>query len=180
MTGGAHASQAEVGSGRDGASSPQWGRLASPVIVGLLAGIIVAATLSPDRSSTEGPDLASVAASQIDAATATLNLETAKDAVADAKSCRVPLASITLAAAPGTTSNVRVRSGSYLSPPFALTDQPQRIAIPFPAAYPTGRGTLTVEGQASNLAVSLTPTWTVNALSGAAVKNVVWTPKAGC
>ena len=165
---------------QDDSSGPQWRRLAPPLIGGLIAGIVIAATLSPQRSSGEGADLASVAGSQIDAATATMNLDAAKDAVADAKSCRVPLAEITLAAASGTTSTVRVRSGSYVSPPFALTDRPQRIAIPYPAPYPTGRGTLSVEGQASNFAVALTPTWNVNSLTGTAVRNVIWTPKAGC
>jgi hypothetical protein len=164
----------------DGSTGPQWRRLAPPLIGGLIAGIVIAGALSPQRSGGEGADLASVAGTQIDAATATMNLDAAKGAVADAKSCRVPLAEITLAAASGTTSTVRVRSGSYVSPPFTLTDRPQRIAIPYPAPYPTGRGTLSIEGQASNLAVALTPTWNVNFLTGTAVRNVIWTPKAGC
>ena len=164
----------------DGSTGPQWRRLAPPLIGGLIAGIVIAGALSPQRSGGEGADLASVAGTQIDAATATMDLDAAKGAVADAKSCRVPLAEITLAAASGTTSTVRVRSGSYVSPPFTLTDRPQRIAIPYPAPYPTGRGTLSIEGQASNLAVALTPTWNVNFLTGTAVRNVIWTPKAGC
>ena len=182
MTGGG-ASDGQAAEGvrkQDDSSGPQWRRVAPPLIGGLIAGIVIAATLSPQRSGGEGADLASVAGSQIDAATATMNLDAAKDAVADAKSCRVPLAEITLVAALGTTSTVRVRSGGYVSPPFALTDRPQRIAIPFPAAYPTGRGMISVEGQALNLAVALTPTWNVNSLTGTAVKDVIWTPKAGC
>lgn len=142
--------------------------------------MVVAATLSPPRFGADGADLASIAGSQIEAAAATMNADAAREAIADAKSCRVPLAEITLAAASGTTPTVRVRSGSYLSPPFTLTDRPQRIAIPFPAPYPTGRGSISVEGQASNLAVALTPTWAVSSLTGTAVKNVIWTPKAGC
>ena len=165
---------------KDDSGGPQWRRVAPPLIGGLIAGIVIAATLSPQRSSGEGADLVSIAGSQIDAAIATMNLDAAKDAVADAKSCRVPLGQITLVAAPGTTSTVRVRSGGYVSPPIALTDRPQRIAIPFPAAYPTGRGTISVEGQALNLAVALIPTWNVNSQTGTAVRDVVWTPKAGC
>lgn len=153
--------------------------MASPLIGGVIAGVVVAATLSPPRSSTGGADLASLAGSQVDAATVTMNADAAKEAIADAKNCRAPLAEITLAAASGAPT-VRVRSGSYLSPPFTLTDQPQRIAIPFPAPYLTGRGTVSVEGQASNLAVAITPTWNIDSLSGTAVKNVIWTPKAGC
>jgi hypothetical protein len=67
-----------------------------------------------------------------------------------------------------------------VSPSYVLTDQPQRIAIPFPAAYPSGRGVISVEGQAQNLAVALTPTWKINSLTGTAAMNVIWAPKNGC
>ncbi len=103
-----------------------------------------------------------------------MNPVSAKGAVDDARSCRVPLAVITLAAASGTTSTVRVHSGSYVSPSYVLTDQPQRIAIPFPATYPSGRGVISVEGQAQNLDVALTPTWKINSLTGTAARNVIW------
>ena len=109
-----------------------------------------------------------------------MNSAVAKAALDDAKSCRVPLAVITLAAASGTTSTIRVHSGSYVSPSYVLTDQPQRISIPFPAAYPSGRGVISVEGEAQNLDVALTPTWKINSLAGTAAMNVVWTPKNGC
>ncbi|MDR3484234.1 MAG: hypothetical protein P4M05_04910 [Bradyrhizobium sp.] len=180
-----NSSGASDGSGAEGvrqqdAGRPQWRRLAPPLIAGLVAGIAIAAVLSSQRSNGEGAELASVAGFQIDAAAATMNPADAKGAVDDAKSCRVPLAEITLAAASGTTSTIRVRSGSYLSPSYVLTDQPQRIAIPFPASYPSGRGVISIEGQAQNLAVALTPTWKINSLTGTAARNVIWTPKNGC
>ena len=162
------------------AGRPQWRRLAPPLIAGLVAGIAIAAMLSSQRPSGEGAELASVAGFEIDAAATTMNLAGAKDAVDDAKSCRMPLAEITLAAATGTTSTLRVHSGSYVSPSYVLTDQPQRIAIPFPAAYPSGHGVISVEGQAQTLAVALTPTWKINSLTGTAAMNVIWTPKNGC
>ena len=162
------------------AGRPLWRRLAPPLIAALMAGIAIAAMLSSQRSSGEGAELASVAGFEIDAAATTMNPAGAKDAVEDAKSCRVPLAEITLAAATGTTPTIRVHSGSYVSPSYVLTDQPQRIAIPFPAAYPSGRGVISVEGQAQNLAVALTPTWKINSLTGTAALNVIWTPKNGC
>jgi hypothetical protein len=124
------------------AGRPQWRRLAPPLIAALVAGIAIAAMLSSQRSSGEGAELASVAGFEIDAAATTMNPAGAKDAVDDARSCRVPLAEITLAAATGTTPTIRVHSGSYVSPSYVLTDQPQRIAIPFPAAYPSGRGVI--------------------------------------
>jgi hypothetical protein len=160
--------------------SPQWRRLAPPLIAGLVAGVAIAAVLSSQRSNGEGAELASVAGFQIDAAATTMNPAAAKDAVDDAKNCRVPLAVITLAAASGTTSTIRVHSGSYVSPSYVLTDQPQRIAIPFPAAYPSGRGVISVEGQAQNLDVALIPTWKINSLTGTAARNVIWTSKNGC
>jgi hypothetical protein len=44
---------------------------------------------------------------------------------------------VTLVKAPGSPSGtVRVRSGSYLSPAFHVTEAPQRVAIPYPAPYP--------------------------------------------
>jgi hypothetical protein len=168
------------GARQQDASGPQWRRLAPPLIAGLVAGIGMAAMLSSQRSNGEGAELASVAGFQIDAAATTMNLVGAKNAVDDAKSCRIPLAEITLATASGTTSTIRVHSGSYVSPSYLLTDQPQRIAIPFPATYLSGRGVISIEGQAQNLAVALTPTWKINSLNGTAARNVIWTPKNGC
>ena len=61
--------------------------------------------------------------------------------MADAKSCKAPIASVVLVKRPGTASAlVRIRSGDDSSPAFQVTDIPQRIAIPYPAPYPTGRG----------------------------------------
>jgi hypothetical protein len=159
---------------------PPWRRLAPPLIAGLVAGLAITAMVASQRSNGEGAELASVAGTEIDAAATTMNAVGAKDAIDDARSCRIPLAHITLAAAAGTTSTIRVHSGSYVSPSYVLTDQPQRVAIPFPAAYPSGRGVISIEGQAQNLAVALTPTWKINSLTGTAAMNVTWTPKNGC
>jgi hypothetical protein len=159
---------------------PPWRRLAPPLIAGLVAGLAITAVASSQRSAGEGAELASVASSQIDDAATTMNAAGAKAAIDDARSCRIPLAEITLAAASGTTSTVRVHSGSYVSPSYVLTDQRQRIAIPFPAAYPSGRGIISIDGQAQNLAVALIPTWNINSLTGTAAMNVIWTPKTGC
>jgi hypothetical protein len=179
-SGGASDGLSAEGVRQQDAGRPQWRRLAPPLIAGLAAGVAIAAMLSSQGSNGAGAELASVSGFQIDAAATTMNLVDAKGAVDDAKSCRIPLAEITLAAPSGTTSTIRVHSGSYVSPPYALTDQPQRIAIPFPAAYLSGRGVISVEGQAKALAVALTPTWKINSLTGTAARNVIWTPKNGC
>jgi hypothetical protein len=159
---------------------PPWRRLAPPIVAGLVAGLAIAAVALSQRSTGEGAELASVPAIEIDAAATTMNSAVAKAVLDDARSCRVPLAHVTLAAASGTTSTIRIHSGSYVSPSYVLTDQPQRIAIPFPAAYPSGRGVISIEGQAQNLAVALTPIWKINSLTGTAAMNVIWTPKNGC
>ena len=165
---------------RQQAGKPRWRRLAPPLIAGLAAGIAIAAVASSQRSNGEGAELARVAGLEIDAAATTMNPVGAKEALDDARSCRGPLAQITLAAASGATSTIRVHYGSYVSPSYLLTDQPQRIAIPFPAAYPSGRGVISIDGQAQNLAVALTPTWKINSLTGTAAMNVIWIPKNGC
>jgi hypothetical protein len=172
----------ELGKGvrQQDAGGPPWRRLAPPLIAGLVAGIAIVAMVSSPRSNGEAAELASVAGIEVDAAASTINPVGAKDAVDEARSCRTPLAQIALAAASGTTSTIRVHSGGYVSPSYVLTDQPQRIAIPFPAAYPSGRGVISIEGQAQDLAVALTPTWKINSLTGTAAMNVIWTPKNGC
>ena len=162
------------------AGKPSWRRLAPPLIAGLVAGIAITAMVASQRSNAQGAELASVPGTEIDVAATTMNPVGAKEAVDDAKSCRTPLAEITLAAASGTTSTIRVHSGGYVSPSYVLTDQAQRIAIPFPGAYPSGRGVISIEGQAQNLAVALTPTWKISSLTGTAARNVIWTPKNGC
>ena len=76
--------------------------------------------------------------------------------------------------------SIRIRSGDYLSPSIRVTDSPRRIAVPFPAPYPNGRGFLSVEGSARGLTVWLSPGRYVGTLDGAAPITVVWTPKNPC
>ncbi len=55
--------------------------------------------------------------------------------VEDAQRCRIPLVSMTLSrgtAAIGST--IRIRSGSYVSPYFTVTEEMQRFAVPLPCA----------------------------------------------
>src|SRR5262245_20551450 len=65
-------------------------------------------------------------------------------------------------------------------PPFTLTDAPQRVAIPFPAPYPTGQGVISVEGTADGAVISISPAWHLNSLPGSASLDVIWTPKDPC
>lgn len=101
--------------------------------------------------------------------------------MAERDSCGRRFAWVTLVRAPGQPSGrIRLQSGSYVSPSFELIDTPVRVAIPFPAPYPTGHGTISVLGTATGAIVALTPAWHVAAQDGMQAREVSWTPAAGC
>lgn len=97
----------------------------------------------------------------------------------DAKNCKVPLAWVTLTQRNGHGGMVRVRSGQYLSPPIKLTVAPQRVAIPYPAPYPTGRGVLTLVGEADQVGFYLTPGG-IHDVNGTYPVNVHWQVRNPC
>ena len=115
----------------------------------------------------------------INAALPTLDPGTSKAAVDDAKNCKAPLAWVTLTQQNGHGGMVRIRSGQYLSPPIKLTPAPQRVAIPYPAPYPTGRGVLTLIGEADQVGFFLTPGG-VHDVNGAYSVNVRWQVRNPC
>jgi hypothetical protein len=122
-----------------------------------------------------------VAHNQLDDAILSMDTKGAGTASEDARQCKTPLAFVTVVAGPDASpGSIRIRSGGYLSPSVLVTASPQRIAIPFPAPYPTGRGVLSVEGTARDLTVWLSPGWRAAALDGAAQINVDWTPENPC
>jgi hypothetical protein len=152
-----------------------------PCVGGLLAALLIAFALGQSDGASQAGTLAQVAPSEIAQASLTLDLRTAQQVVTDAKSCKAPMAYVTIAKESGARGGViRIQSGSYVSPPFQVTDAPSRVAIPFPAPYPSGAGAISILGSASGLAVSLTPTWRVDTLNGSAQRNVVWTPGKAC
>jgi hypothetical protein len=165
-----------------------------PVLIALVGAAITAtviaaavttdhtgATSQASTSSSSESSLDKVATADLAGAAATLDPAVAQQTVSDAKACKAPIAWVTLARLPGGTGGmVRVRSGSYLSPAFALSDAPQRVAIPYPAPYATGRGVLWMVGEAKGLDVHLYPGWSTTSLDGAAPINVWWTPTDPC
>jgi hypothetical protein len=172
---------------------PQWAPSAMrvPVIIGagalLTAGIVAAAVVSGSVASSSAPASgepmlsSALAASEITAASVTLDPATSATTTADAKSCKTPMTTVTLVKASGSPSGtVRIRSGSYLSPAFHVTEAPQRVAIPYPAPYPTGRGVLSVVGRSDALSIYLTPGWSVQGLDGAASIHVWWRTENPC
>jgi hypothetical protein len=95
--------------------------------------------------------------------------------------CERRLAWVTVARSPGQAAGrIRLQSGGYLSPAFDLGETPVRVALPFPAPYPAGRGTISALGTTADAVVALAPPWHVAAQSGAHAIEVTWRPVAGC
>jgi hypothetical protein len=95
--------------------------------------------------------------------------------------CPRPLAWVTLARSPGQPAGtVRLKSGSYYSPVFNLSDVPMRVAIPYPTPYETGQGTLTVMHTGGSATVALLPAWRVPAQGVAATHDVTWHSSNRC
>jgi hypothetical protein len=127
------------------------------------------------------PTVSFVAQRDIGAAAITLTPASAAALVEDAERCKIPLVSLTLAkgnAALGST--IRIRSGSYVSPYFTVTEGIQRIAVPYPAPYGSGSGTFVVEGNATGAILGLNPTKTLIELPGAQSIPVAWHAVSPC
>jgi hypothetical protein len=95
--------------------------------------------------------------------------------------CRRPLAWVSLVSAPGEPpSRIRLISGKYYSPVFEVSAKPVRVAIPFPAPYETGQGTLTAIDVGGSATISLLPAWRVSAQDGKTTRAVTWYPAKNC
>ncbi len=127
------------------------------------------------------PTLNFVAQRDIGAAAATLTPSAAGALVEEAQRCKIPLASLTIekgTAAIGST--IRIRSGSYVSPYFTITEGMQRVAVPYPAPFGTGSGTMVIEGSANGAIVGFSPTRKMIDLPGTQSVPVVWRPVNPC
>ncbi len=144
---------------------------------GLLAGILLGGLQSIPAQVGGIPSLEGVAKSQLEDAILSMGPTTQATAAAnDARQCKAPLAYLTVSAEAGAASAIRIRSGNFLSPQILVTPSPRRVAIPFPAPYPSGKGVLVVEGEAHGLTLWLTPATHYTKLNGPAAINVVWSP----
>jgi hypothetical protein len=150
------------------------------VITGL-AGIVVVPNIVREKPPVVGEEstLEVLVPGEINGALATLDPGTSKTAVDDAKNCKAPLAWVTLTQRNGHGGMVRVRSGQYLSPPIKLTPTPQRVAVPYPAPYPVGRGVLTLVGEADQVGFYLSPGG-IQDVNGAYSINVRWQVRSPC
>jgi hypothetical protein len=147
---------------------------------GLLAGVLLS-SITHGIGSAAAPTLEAVSQNEIENAVGSMDLDTAGDAIGNARRCEAPLGFVTVSAQPSAPlAFIRIRSGNYLSPPLQITPSPQRVAVPFPAPYPTGNGVISVEGTARDLNVWLTPGLRTASLNGVWQINVFWTPKKPC
>ena len=159
-----------------------WAAALIAIVSALIAGYVIrpgadAANAVPQAVS----GLAEVGQDEIGAALDTVSAS--PEAIAQFRgreACRRKLAWVTIARLPnGPDGRIRLQSGKYVSPVFRLTDVPLRVALPYPAPYPAGRGTISVLGATSDARVALTPPWQVAAQQGFQSHEVTWTP-VGC
>ena len=169
--------------------APAKSRRMAPILgaVGLLltlaaAGLVVVKSgVSVPSGDAAQPTLTFVPQSDIGAAATTLTPASAAALVDDAQRCKIPLASMTIekgTAAIGST--IRIRSGSYVSPYFTITEAMQRVAVPYPAPYGTGSGTMVIEGSANGAIIGFTPVKKMIDLPGTQSVPVVWRPVNPC
>jgi hypothetical protein len=159
--------------------------------IGIIGGLIIAGIIGgvlwpniggdkPPAAVGDESTLEVLVPGDINAAIPTLDPGTSKQAVDDAKNCKAPLAWVTLTQRSGGNGGmVRIRSGNYLSPPIKLTPVPQRVAIPYPAPYPVGRGVLTLVGEADRVGFFLTPGGVYD-VNGTYPINVRWQVRNPC
>ena len=159
------------------------------IVIGIIGGVVIAGIAAgvlwprvgdkPSAGVGEESTLEVLVPGDINAALPTLDPGTSKAAVDDAKNCKVPLAWVTLTQRNGHGGMVRIRSGQYLSPPIKLTPVPQRVAVPYPAPYPVGRGVLTLVGEADQVGFYLRPGG-IQDVNGTYSVNVRWQARNPC
>ncbi len=173
---------------RKPAGSPmpgRWPALAISAAVAAFAALWALPRLAaPQAPAAEGAPsaLAEVAPAERGAALSTMHLSPGLAASLEKQDagCR-RLAWVAIARAPGTKGGtVRLLSGGYGSPVFTPTDVPLRVAIPYPAPYPSGHGTLTILSDAGGAIVALTPAWHAPLQAGRSSHEVSWVPNQAC
>lgn len=141
-----------------------------------------AATMPDPGAATDVSQVAPVAQQDMTAALDTVAIspeQAAKFRERDA--CSPRLAWVTVMRKPGQPpGRIRLQSGGYFSPVFELGDTPVRVALPYPAPYGLGRGTISVFGATADAVVALTPPWLVTAQGSAHARDVTWTPAPDC
>jgi hypothetical protein len=192
MSGSAQTPPPAPSAGPAAANTSAAGKTASkrPAIIGAVGVLIVLAAAGlvamksgvfTETGSSSIPKVTFVDLRDINDAAATLTQSVAGGLVDDAKHCKIPLASMTIAKGTAQVgSTFRIRAGSYVSPYFTVTEGVQRIAMPYPAPYGSGSGTYVVEGNATGAILGLTPTKVLLDLPNAQSIPVVWRATNPC
>ena len=170
----------------DSVHSPSSSKNSLPSLAVFLAGTVMLGTiggwfLTTRVAEPPVPAVAMVAPEEIPEAVTTLNPRARQTAQADSRECRFPMGFITVAT-PGNPAGgtVSFRTSKYQSPPFHVTDKPQRIAIPSPLPETGGVDLLSADGDAKGLLVSLYPTARMEPVNGTSTVKVIWRPRPPC
>jgi hypothetical protein len=146
---------------------------------GTVAGIVVGKLIS--NGNPEAANLDSLPTAWLDHAQLTLAPTRAAQLIEDARRCREPLARVAISHSSGSSGGVlSIRSGGYQSPQFALKETPSLVALPYPPPYSSGRGVLTIVGEASGVIVGLQPQRTISNLEDTVILPVWWNPTQTC
>jgi hypothetical protein len=155
--------------------------LGAGVAGGVVAGTVVGSFVGTKPGETATWQLEPIPTASLLQVQGTLAPQQAAQMLEEARRCREPLARIAVWHSPSTRGGtISIVSRGYRSPPFVLTTAPSLIAIPFPAPYPSGRGQLTLVGDANDVIVALRPQYINQQLNSPALINVWWTPVEGC
>ena len=153
------------------------GLLAAGVIGGIVGGTFVGGVIANKEAAANFEVVPTTVLPQV---ASTLAPEQRAQLIEEARRCREPLGWVAIWHSPATKGGtISVTSGPYHSPRFALSTSPRLIALPFPAPYSSGRGVLTLIGEADDLGIALNPQ-VVAKVSGALPIDVWWTPAGGC
>ncbi|WP_236728825.1 hypothetical protein [Methylobacterium sp. WSM2598] len=172
--------------GREAAGWPGAGPAAAVAVLTALLGWF---WILPATRQATGPDAASVSlldeVAPEDLQDAVATLDPSDPLVAQIRQrrerCAVRLAWVSIVRAPkAAAGSIRLRSGPYVSTAFSLPDAPRRVAIPYPAPYEAGRGTLAVFRAGGAATLALMPAWQVPPGAGEATQPVTWRPSARC
>jgi hypothetical protein len=148
--------------------------LAGTIVLGVAAGWYVARPTGP-------PVIEMLSSADVAEGMKTLSAQAIQQASSAPRQCRIQFGHITVAT-PGNPAGgtVRFRIGAYESPPFVVTDKPQRIAIPNPFPETGGTGFLSVDGEAKGLVVALYPPTPMEPVNGSATTPVIFRPTPKC
>jgi hypothetical protein len=188
ISAGRGSTSAEATQGKSGGTPGLWLAAAMALLVAVISGTWLASSVAttsqpPSANGLVASELAQVDDQDIDGALTTLDGGAAPTAQFRQRTdgCVRPLAWVTLTrVSTQTPAKIRLQSGPYVSPIFNVAEMPTRVAIPYPAPYETGRGTITAFDIGGDAIVEMLPPWRVSERSTGVTRQVVWHPNKRC